>query len=616
MQVFSRTISSIFGQEKRYVIPLFQRPYVWKKEDQWEPLWEDIVEKATLALAPQPTDSPPHFLGAIVIQQRKCFGDELLAHDVIDGQQRLTTFQIFLAAFRDLAAARGDAQTASWLVSLTRNANPVADPDIEQFKVWPTSRDVSQFRLVSTAGSRAAVELVHPAVLKRKRLQPRPRLIEAYIYFSNVLEKWLLEGGDAGVANHCRALRRVLDRQFQLVSIELEGQEDPQVIFETLNARGVPLLASDLLRNFIFQRAGSPDEADRLYDKYWARFEVPNNADAPEGLRFWEVEERQGRLCRARLDLFIQHYLAMKRQQDVSSSRLYPQYKKWIDDQPAPRFASVEAELKDLTLFADHFQKLLRPDRVTPIGRFANHLKVLDISTIYPLVLGLLGNTALPEAERTGILQDLESFLVRRLICERTTKNYNHLFLQLLNKFETGKAFTREAFRGLLKAGTGDAVDWPDDVAFERAWNTLDAYTALRPAQVEMILRAIEADLHGPKNERIVIEGPLTIEHVMPQSWKSHWPLPASLDADTAAEARDDVIHDFGNLTLITHALNNSVSNGPAAKKLPEIAKQGMLILSTYFQGRTEWTEKDILARGATLFQTAKKIWPRPEHSV
>jgi hypothetical protein len=104
----------------------------------------------------------------------------------------------------------------------------------------------------------------------------------------------------------------------------------------------------------------------------------------------------------------------------------------------------------------------------------------------------------------------------------------------------------------------------------------------------------------------------LTIEHVMPQSWKSHWPLPASLDADTAAEARDDVIHDFGNLTLITHALNNSVSNGPAAQKLPAIAKQGMLLLSTYFQGRTEWTEKDILARGATLFQTAKKIWSRP----
>lgn len=612
MQVFTKTISNVFGQEKRYVIPLFQRPYVWTEENQWAPLWEDIVEKAAQSLTPQPADSPPHFLGAIVIQQRKSWGDELLAHDVIDGQQRLTTFQIFLAAFRDIATEHGEKQTASWLSTLTRNANAIAEPDVEQFKVWPTSRDEAQFRLVSSAGSRAAVEKVHPAVYKRKRLQPRPRLIEAYLFFNRVLDQWLKEGGEAGVANRCKALRRVLDRQIQLVSIELEGQEDPQAIFETLNARGVPLLASDLLRNFIFQRAGGPAEADRLHAAYWTRFEVPNHAAVPDGLRFWEVEERQGRLSRARLDLFVQHYLTMKQKKDIPSSRLYPEYKAWIEKQPSPRFDSLEAELKDLTSYAEHFYKLLRPERSTPLGRFAAHLKVLDTSTVYPLVLGLLGNTGLPTAELNGILQDLESFLVRRLVCGSTTKNYNHLFLQILNKFESNKIFTRAEFRGILAAGKGETVDWPDDATFEKEWLTLDAYDKLRPAQVEMILRAIEAALHGPKSEDITIAGTLTIEHVMPQSWKAHWPLPAASDVDKAAEARDDLIHDFGNLTLITQPLNSSVSNGPAASKLPEIARHGLLLLNAYFQNRTEWTEADILKRGAMLFQTAKKVWPGP----
>lgn len=152
MQVFTRTISSVFGSERRYTIPLFQRPYVWTKEYQWEPLWEDIVEKAGYELADQPGETPPHFLGAIVIQQQKSWGDALLTHDVIDGQQRLTTFQILLSAFRDSAGARGERQIAAWLGSLTRNANALANPDVEQFKVWPTSRDVDQFQLVITAG--------------------------------------------------------------------------------------------------------------------------------------------------------------------------------------------------------------------------------------------------------------------------------------------------------------------------------------------------------------------------------------------------------------------------------------------------------------------------------
>lgn len=608
MEVFKKTVSAVFGGERRYLIPLFQRPYVWTRENQWEPLWEDIQEKADAEAHTPSVDAPPHFLGAIVIQQRQSWGDELLAHDVIDGQQRLTTLQLLLAAFRDLALQIDDRQLVASLDSWTKNSNPIADPDVEQFKLYPTGRDIEQFRLVTTARSRPGVEAVHPPVVKRRRLQPRPRMVEAYLYFHEAIEGWLKAEGPEQVAPRARILRRALDRRMQFVSIELERLEDPQAIFETLNARGVPLLASDLLRNFVFQRAGKQEEAERLHAKHWARFEAPDDPNVPDGDRFWEVEERQGRLSRARLDLFVQHYLSMKRESDVGAGRLFPEYKSWIESSP---FETLEAELVDFTRYADVFAKLVRPPADAAFSTFATRLRALDNSTVYPLVLGLLGDTSLPDTERARIFTDLESFLVRRLICGRPTKNYNRSFLQLLRDFRAGPR-THEAFRALLAAGTGETVDWPGDAAFEQAWTTIDAYRDLKPARVEMLLRAVEGALQTGDTERVTIHGKLTVEHVLPQEWKEHWPLPAELDEEAAIEARDMVLHDFGNLTLLTQPLNSKVSNGPASEKLPKIAMQSALRLNTYFQGRSSWGEGEIGERGAVLFATAKKVWPGP----
>lgn len=609
MEVFKKTVSAVFGGERRYLIPLFQRPYVWTRENQWEPLWDDISDRADLEVEQPELETPPHFLGALVIQQRPSWGDALLAHDVIDGQQRLTTFQILLHAFRDFAVAGGDKQIAASLNSWTRNPTAMSDPDVEQFKLWPTNRDVEQFKFIATAGSCSQVEMAHPAVYKRKRLQPRPRFVEAYLFFHERIEQWISALGPEKVSERTKALRRVFDKRMQFVSIELEKQEDPQAIFETLNARGVPLLASDLLRNYIFQRAGGSAEADRLHKTYWARFEIADDQALPEGARFWEVEERQGRLSRARLDLFVQHYLAMKRGSEVLSGRLFPTYKEWVEIQA--NFGSVEDELKDFTRFSDHFFTLLRPLASTSVGPFAARLRVLDTSTVYPLVLGLLGTASLPTKERDGIFIDIESFLVRRLICGRPSKNYNRLFLQLLRDFDAKKDPTRAAFHALLAEGSGENVDWPGDDGFRKAWTTVDAYRELKPARVEMILRRLDEVMTTTATEPITINVTLTVEHVMPQAWKDHWPLPSGY-VEPAWERREEVLHDFGNLTLLTRPLNSTVSNGPAAQKLPKIALESALRLNRYFQGRTTWTEADIDERGEALFDHAKRAWPGP----
>ena len=550
----------------------------------------------------------PHFLGAIVLQPRLAHGDHLPVMDVIDGQQRLTTLQLLLFALRDIAKANADAATARWCGSRTENGNALVDVEVERFKVWPTQRDQPQFTEVSGAGSRAALEKKFPARLGRRKVA-RPVMVEAYVFFHDAVESWIAEHGDAQAC--IKALRLVLQRRLELVQIDLDSGENPQEIFETLNARGVPLLASDLLRNFIFQRAKNAAQSDELHAKYWMRFESPDDEEKPEGLRFWEVEVRQGRLSRARLDLYVQHYLAMKLERDIRLAELFREYKGWINTKKP--FKSVEDELREFVRYADHFASLVRGETSTNVGAFAARLAVLDINSAYPLVLSLLGEEKLPTTERDGILGDLESFLVRRMICGRPTKSYTRKFLDLLRDFRAGGVFTRAAFQALLARGSADDVfDWPTDVQFETAWNTIDAYRMLKPSRVEMVLRRIELASRSAKSEPMLLPGRLSVEHVMPQSWEKHWPLPEGVDETIAREAREEVVHDFGNLTLLTQELNSTVSNGPAAAKIIAMHELSNLQLAKWFHGRTTWTEEDIRERGRALFKTALKVWPRP----
>jgi hypothetical protein len=165
----------------------------------------------------------------------------------------------------------------------------------------------------------------------------------------------------------------------------------------------------------------------------------------------------------------------------------------------------------------------------------------------------------------------------------------------------------------------GDAVRWPDDDEFQHHWLSTPVYQTLTPRRVVMILEAIEQQLNTSKQEEVIVKGPLTIEHVMPQMpAEVHWPLPAETQDNehTRFEARarrTQMSHTLGNLTLLTQALNSSMSNGPFNKKQPEITKQSKLLLNSYFQrfnsGGT-WTEECIWERGNELFDVARVIWP------
>lgn len=328
MQARSRSIFDIFDSKKRYLVPLFQRQYVWSREVQWEPLWEDIKSKACAKLDNQ--EVPPHFLGALVLDQVRTYGNAVPSHIIIDGQQRLTTFQIFLATLRNICRNLDDHRHAEELNRYILNTGIMENEQIEQFKVWPTKMDQSQFSNV--------IMSISTEDLLGKYTRSRPKMIEAYIFFSGSINEYLRDDQYTyDSMTKLEALYQALRTDLEVVTIELEGNDDAQVIFETLNARGEPLLPSDLLRNYLFMRAAQNEESqDFLYEKYWEQFDH----------HFWKKEEKQGRLKRPRIDLFMQHFLQVKRMHEINIGRMFQEYKNWVkEDTP---YKNVEDELIDL----------------------------------------------------------------------------------------------------------------------------------------------------------------------------------------------------------------------------------------------------------------------------
>ena len=635
METNKTALFDLFRRERQYRVPLFQRQYVWSEETQWEPLWNDIanraqaVREASERRKVQPVRN--HFLGAIVTQRLDVFGVQIDAAEVIDGQQRLTTLQVVLAAFRDFLQTLSEedaialARVASDLGTLTKNAGVMAAP-FEVFKVWPTNADREVFEQVLTSGSVAEVEKRFPLVRRKyqRKPNPRPHLAEAYLYFHERIKEFCTSVEEVVVPHiqkQVHALYEALQRHILLVHIELQENDDPQVIFESLNARGEPLLPSDLIRNFVFMRAGAQDrDADGLYEQWWKEYderEAPEQQDGEH--RFWKQMDRQGRIRRPRLDLFVYHYLQSILSEEVGIGHLYKTFRDWWEGSPDER--DVEVELDRMRTHSNVFVRLTLPAKDGAVEAFARRLKVLDTSTIYPVLLLLLGGRKdrVAEGDLKGILQDLESYLIRRLVCGFTTKSYNRFFLGLLRRLREADVISRSLIQEHLLEGTGPAVVWPNDTTFARAWLSQPVYRNIKSRRVEMILSAINARLHSAKQEPVTFEGTLTVEHVLPIAWAApDWPDPPSHPdpedgEETAEELRNRLLHTFGNLTLLTQPLNSSVSNGPYEKKRTEITKHSLSRLNAWFQTEAEWNESKIQERGKVLLETAKDAWPRPQ---
>lgn len=617
MQANAISLLSIFETKLRLEVPLFQRQYVWTQDQQWEPLWEDIARKFAEYLEGR-KDAPVHFLGAMVLDQKLTPVTHVLRRQVIDGQQRLTTLQIFLAALRDFCLENECQDIADECEAYIVNKGMMANPEVEKFKVWPTQLDRKQFMDVIEARSRGELESRYPLVYRKyaRKPEPRPAMVDAYLFFSSEVNEFFLgaEALQREVSLHERLVEcfQALKNALKVVAIDLDKDDDAQIIFETLNARGAALLPADLLRNSIFLRAArSTEPQEKLYETYWARFDEP----------FWREEVKQGRLTRPRSDLFMQHFLASRQGRDIPIKHLYVEYKAWIEKEKP--FEKITDELMTLARQGDHFRRIVEPKTGDPIFGLVTFLDAFDIRTTYPLLLALL-DAEVNEVEWKAISKTLESYLLRRAVCGLPTKNYNRVFLQLTKNLR-GQA-TNGTLIAQLNALTGDSAAWPSDAEFSDKWRKIEAYNVLGNAKLVHIFKRLNEIYVNKKMENVIIDGPLTIEHLLPKNWVEHWLLVDGSkgmswneiwQADendpivVASKGRHGVCQGFGNLTILTQELNSSVSNGPWVDKKPELLKNSLLPINQMLHDQEVWNETTIAARGESLLEHALKIWPR-----
>ena len=379
---------------------------------------------------------------------------------------------------------------------LTENPT-LSGAKFEQYKVLPTTSDRRAFELIWRAGSPEELLKLHPPTRQKyaRHDDPQPLLIQAYGYFFGAIKAYAEEAADDGIEldptaaqlrvhSRLEALVVALTQRVELVRIDLETEDDPQVIFETLNARGEPLLPSDLVRNFLFLEASrQPSTADRvtpLYEQHWSRF------DSPPGAAFWKANVTQGRFTYPRVDLFLFHFLTSfiddpKDEVQVSYSYLFGAFQLWWRNakQMAPP-RDVETELRRIGDYAVVFQTLFSDSDDGRLGLFARRLRSMDTSTVYPLLLFLLVERGHETAaERDAILGDIESYLVRRAVCGLTPKGYNRIFVKMLVDLRKGGPVTRDRVQGQLMALTGPTAAWPTDAEFKHAWLNRPVYVRL-----------------------------------------------------------------------------------------------------------------------------------------
>jgi hypothetical protein len=622
VEAFDYSLLRVFQPDVQFQMPMYQRPYVWSEEKQWAPLWDDIrgVAERYLAETARPTyegeptaleRTPPHFLGAVVHGDGGSSHAAVTARVVIDGQQRLTTLQILLMVAREVASALGDQRSAARLRRLVENDDAVTDTSQDRWKVWPTNIDRIPFVATWTEGAADS------------------RFADARAYFTKAIKDWAADTeADQTPVDRTAALAEVLQHRVHLVSIELHAADNAQAIFETLNDRGEALLAADLVKNYAFQQAqkGSVD-LDDLYANTWEPFDRNKK---------WRKEVRQGRLRRPRIDVFLQHWLSLSLGRDAGSSDLFTAFKEMHREKAVPA-SDLLADLAHAAAVFDRIDAVAEQHPESLAGRFVHRWRAIEASTFTPALLTLFDDGVDDEQRNIG-LAAIESFLVRRLLCQWTTKQYNllaiDLAVQLRDCVPAERGVAAQAF---LLSQTADSRKWPLDDEVRSALRTERAYRSIRADRLKMVFIAIENRLRERAGAEAFVphDAKLEVEHLLPVSWKPYWRFPDGSTGTLEQQIeRERALHRFGNLTVTTGAINKDLRNYPwteseaVAFGLSEIEDYGkkkrskraalmtrsVLLLNVTFADAhpDRWAEDAIADRADELADEILELWSRP----
>lgn len=622
MQAGDVKLGSIFFDNHRYVIPTFQRPYVWSQERNWVPLWEDIAAAADSVIHDMEHDSwpdepPTYFLGSIVVKATQSHPQRLGGSMLVDGQQRLTTLQVLLAAARFVSAELGAESAAGRFDDWVENSAKTVHekwPD-DRYKLWPLPQDRPQYlwAVRPPNDTTACPDADHP-------------ISEARVWFEATIREWAMQGEVP--SDRLDALHSALETRIALVRITLEKTDNAQIIFEALNHRGVELSQSDLIKNLLFRLAEDQvggKVSEQLLVDHWL----------PLDGRSWRKEVVTGRIRRSLLDQVIAYWLTIRVGHTVSVEGLFDDFKPWV----LQNALDAETLIKEIRKYADLYDELVGNPSDEATASLVDMVIATKTNTAWPLILGIYGDSRINGEQRRVAARALLSYLTRRMICGLTSKDYNNIFAMTLKA-----ALDRAGVDGLagdtvefrLARLSGETRSWPDDGEFTAALAGSNFYGMTQSRQrvffagVENYLRDSHAEEVTPIRAQWEY---LNLEHVMPQSWQTNWPLlfvpsddPEQHEARVAEATarREMVLNSVGNLTLTNGRLNSKMRNSSWSDKKELLHNKSTFLITTAsilvpyssgdvaIYGTNEWNEERIAERTAYLADLAPKVWPRP----
>ena len=547
-------IVQYFDGEKQSIIPLFQRPYTWNRRN-WQSLWDDIMAYYEDGLAGS------HFMGAVVSIPAKTVPVGVTKHLVIEGQQRLTTIAVMLCALRDSCDEKRSAQIQDHLVN--RHYEHSAD----YLKLLPTQSDRAAY-----------VSLINGV---RTTSVNKHLMVDCYEYFKKALQG----KGDDDQPIDTEKVLEIVKSQLQVVMINLGETDDPYLIFESLNFKGEPLSQADLVRNYILMRfrysLGDGGEQERIYREIWHPME------SRLGLAFED---------------FLWHY-AIKDGDNVKKPKVYSSLKSAFSS--SKESSDVEARVGEMNKASINYVRFLNPEKETnhQIKKELALLHRLEATISYPILINLFSacdNSQFDEDALLKCLRHINSFIVRRTVCDEKRSALNKLFANIASRIPVGVVEMDEWIATeLVKRVRSER--WPDDSEFRRAMLTNNLY-GTKAARI--VLDGIEAYLAG-KEVIDLNSSKITIEHIMPQTLNSDWQNESMPDDD----AHKRYVDTLGNLTLT--GFNSELGNMSFSEKRKMYSESG-ISMNREIAKYDRWSPVEIQSRSEALANNAIKLWPMP----
>lgn len=567
-------LRSYFGGDVQYIVPYFQRPYVWD-EDNWVSFWENVIQIYNEYKAGKDRE---HFIGTLILKQKIAeeLGDN--QYDLIDGQQRLTTVSILLRCLHD--SCKG---TLPKLKEQINRLLIVENAKGEKYIKLKNCRiDLPYFTAIIQNGTAGNLP------------NPEHRILRAYNYFKGQVQALSDEEIDI--------LTKIILEKVPVISMLLSSDDDEQVIFDTINSLGVKLTTAELLKNHIFK-----DE--KLEDMYTILWEPVFEANELT-VQFWDKDKTAGRIIRKNIEVLLYCYLMIRNQREIQLDSLYKEYKNWLKELSTDEKKQF---LVDLKQYAEIFDDFPEGEQLNEISyreeekRFFHIIENLSITTAYPLILFIYREVA-DVAERAKILKLIESYLVRRNICRLTTKNYNNIFISMIKKLakqmDDGGKISFESIKEILSSFTEETNKFPNDGDLKLAF--LNSALSNQNAREILYLIALYQKASPMADVSKLSLSSYSVEHMMPVKWQQNWPIP-NMDEQKKA-IRDKTLTTLGNLTLVTKRLNSKLSNDPWAEKKKTLRKYSSLNITTDYLD-DDWEETYIVSRAEALAGLALKMW-------